>query len=505
MESRIISIPKHNIYIPNIFFYKDSGSFGIVVYDKDDLLYKITNLSVSQNKTLSDSIERNNLVELILSNYFKNSNKNHSNIIQSEQIYYITYEELKDFRFHSKIYDDFKWINEPNGYNIFNHMKKYDTNLSKIIINSNKKYFRKDFLTIASQLLTGLNNFHSNGLLHGDIKTSNILVKIDKTNGMSRINEYVLVDYGGIKPSGTFAYLRTCTITNRSPEELQIEFDPKYNFVSNFKNDIWSLGIVFAEILLGYNPMLKKYYDFKSSTLNEFDCDKKFYEYYQKIEKIDIIWMIKNQLEKEKIDLNSNFSKNILLWVNTIQKMLYINPDLRIGSIQEIYYELIGETLPDVKIIYDKSYQNYLTDSFFNFRREFYKKVIELSYKLTYVDVIPLQINLLDRYFSKLIKKNNLINNFDIDFPLEEFEMIGLSVIYLSSIWCQDDIIDFDFIKKLTRINTEFYQVKEFIIKMLLELDYDIYRPLVCNTNTIDTYNKCIYLIENNIVDFDYI
>ena len=88
------------------------------------------------------------------------------------------------------------------------------------------------------QLLLAVNHFHTNGIMHRDIKPHNILVDQEK-------KELKLIDYGHAEfylPSTPFK-LRVGTRIYKSPE-LFLGYD-KYDFAV----DVWAIGCVFAGLV----------------------------------------------------------------------------------------------------------------------------------------------------------------------------------------------------------------------------------------------------------------
>ena len=73
----------NNVLNSNIYFYKDKGSFGIVVYDDNNIIYKILELGVSENNYVADKIERNNLIEIVMLNSISDS----KNLLQSKSTF----------------------------------------------------------------------------------------------------------------------------------------------------------------------------------------------------------------------------------------------------------------------------------------------------------------------------------------------------------------------------------------------------------------------------------
>jgi eukaryotic-like serine/threonine-protein kinase len=116
--------------------------------------------------------------------------------------------------------------------------------LKDVIKNSpDKKLNFDDFLNYAIQITKGLNAAHKKGIIHRDIKSSNIMLSEDgrirvMDFGLAHIHGDPMLTKKGSTP-GTTAYM--------SPEQLRGE-------EVDFRSDLWSLGIVFYEILTGRPP-----------------------------------------------------------------------------------------------------------------------------------------------------------------------------------------------------------------------------------------------------------
>jgi serine/threonine protein kinase/Flp pilus assembly protein TadD len=110
-----------------------------------------------------------------------------------------------------------------------------------------------DVLSIISQIAEGLNAAHKAGLIHGDIKSENIIVD---TDGVVKIADFGLAKFGQSEmsedtdsTSGTIPYM--------SPEQAQGER------IDN-RSDIFSMGIVAYELISGRLPFKG---DFEASVI----------------------------------------------------------------------------------------------------------------------------------------------------------------------------------------------------------------------------------------------
>ena len=116
--------------------------------------------------------------------------------------------------------------------------------LKEIIKNSpDKKNKLDDFLNYAIQITEGINTAHKKGIIHRDIKSSNIMLSDD---GRIRVMDFGLAHIQG-DPNITKKGSTPGTTAYMSPEQLRGE-------EVDFRSDIWSLGIVFFEMLTGQPP-----------------------------------------------------------------------------------------------------------------------------------------------------------------------------------------------------------------------------------------------------------
>ena len=488
-----------------IIFYKN-GSYG-AIYRDNNYIYKIT--------FLTDLIEINetNLNELIFLNYFrinfkeyynKENNNDYNYLpIQNEktdimnyinflELYEISNNDLKKLELikGSKINDD--------DYIIINKMlffnNTFEDYIKDIIYNNNLDFDKLKY--IINSLLKGLNLFHQNNLLHGDLKPPNII----EDNHLIKI-----IDLGGIKFINSNYYNCSCTITYRSPEEINYECNFQ-RFINSCKSDIWSLGLIYYEILNKKNPIYDLWYNFRyNENINneEIIAEKlnTIYENNSFIEHKDINY--------ENIDNNSN---DIINLKKIIKNMLHINHKNRISSINDIYYAFNNKNIDTLQLKYNNFdfnlFSNNELQKFIYFRKK-YKIYIEFLSK-KYNFLLPLMINIIDRYYLNLYKSNiikYIINQ-------EDFE---LHLIFICSFILVNCLLyKFCFkINKIIKLFNDIYQLEDNLgtkntiilklINIIEVLNYDIIRNNLIFYNNKNSYNEDIKFIFDNIINFDII
>ena len=104
------------------------------------------------------------------------------------------------------------------------------------------------------QLLSGLKHCHSQGIMHRDIKGANLLVN---NEGIIKIGDFGLANFCNLAQDKRPLTSKVVTLWYRPPELLlgSTDYDASV--------DLWSIGCVFAELLLGV-PVLQGRTEVKS-------------------------------------------------------------------------------------------------------------------------------------------------------------------------------------------------------------------------------------------------
>lgn len=190
------------------------GGMGTVYKAYDIKLERFVAIKILSSKFISNqnSLER-----------FKREAKNHAKLI------------------HPNIVSVFDFTDEDNVLGIVMEYVEGET-LEKLI-RKNQQINYVDALNILKQILSGVGYAHSKGFVHRDIKPSNIIINND---GLVKIMDFGIakaIYEKGITKTGS----KIGTVLYMSPEQIKGEEATK-------QSDIYSIGIIFYEMLTGKNP-----------------------------------------------------------------------------------------------------------------------------------------------------------------------------------------------------------------------------------------------------------
>jgi serine/threonine protein kinase len=176
--------------------------------------------------------------------------------------------------------------------------------LDEIIKNNYRGLTENRCLNIFLQILDAFSFAHSRGIIHGDIKPSNIIVQADDTPK--------ILDFGIAKVLQTSMYLtrtgkKIGSLLYMSPEQI-------LGKTIDVRSDIYSLGILLYEMLTGYYP---------------YDTDT------------NSDYMIQNAIVNEPMIPPLEKNKNISKTLNeVILKAVDKNPDNRFNTCREFLLAL---------------------------------------------------------------------------------------------------------------------------------------------------------------------
>ncbi|AYV80199.1 MAG: cAMP dependent protein kinase [Gaeavirus sp.] len=503
-----------------------NGSFGNIFTDQQNNIYKVTYISENDDTT-NDYINNSNINEIIYLNMFNDipdisttniinnspdSTTNNSEeaikstditititidnqinistnmkmntqeyslihndkiIVQSITTNFYNLQNLKKFfniNDHklSKKYEEYL-NNNYYRHLIFSKLKMYDTNLDKYIYNNRAKVI-DNFDSIAKRILISLATLHHNGLIHGDLKPQNILI--------NNINDLSLTDFGAVKLVNLQKYQLSCTLCSRCPEDLSHDTTPKSIYKnSNFSSDIWSLGLIFAQMIIGFNPVLQWYYDYRTQTTSDTIIEYKIDSKFKSIDFIDI-----HTYSHRSVTLKTKLTDELMRKMDVINDMLIINPQHRLSSIEDVYLSLFHEAFPyDFRITYNYNYidaaNQEITQKLFTVRHKHYPLFISICNNAHLTFIIPLLFDILDRMFIKLIQTDTTDFNTT---PDRKIKLLFGSILIIALGYMNQKYITYNKIFSYLTLdhNTDnIKQINAYVIRIINFLNFDIFRP----------------------------
>jgi len=137
-----------------------------------------------------------------------------------------------------------------NGGSLLSNLKKY--------IATYKKPFPEELVQyLMKQIVSALNYLHFNKIIHRDLKLDNILVNFSSDydkNSLNLMNSVIkIIDFGfATKLNGPLTFTALGTPTNMDPKILEHIKTGIQNAGYNEKVDIWSLGTLCYEMVVGH-------------------------------------------------------------------------------------------------------------------------------------------------------------------------------------------------------------------------------------------------------------
>jgi serine/threonine protein kinase len=281
------------------------GSFGEVFLTSKkgtDQMFAVK--KVSKSLVLQEKVKK----------YFNNEiyilkNVNHPNIIKLYEIK----QTLNNF---------YLVFDLCNGGGLSNCLEKY--------MKQNKKPFTQEIAqSIIRQLVSGLQYLHNNKILHRDLKLDNVLLHFNSEEDKNNFNllkaQVKIIDFGFARylENDSLAQSVLGSPINMDPQILakMRKIDNNQSFGYDQKADIWSLGTICYEMLIGVPP---------------FDATS----YEELVSKI--------QKGNYKIPKNLKLSKEAISFING---MLQYNPEKRLSIDQLANHNFLIKNVKDFKEI----------------------------------------------------------------------------------------------------------------------------------------------------------
>ena len=268
---------------------------------------------------------------------------------------------------------------------------------------STNKLRNRDIAKLIISLCDTLDFVHQRGIIHKDIKPSNILIK-----PINNVPYPVLIDFG-IAQEQTDKdnnQLIFATYGYSSPEQVQ-------NNRPDHRSDIYSLGVVLFQLLSGKDEFdIKKFNENRKQSILKSDIPKDLKEIVLKCvqknpqQRYDSVAMLRNDLNNWLMDFPLSFNNNKLshIFVKSIKRNKFFSALLAIIFISGIYFA--------VKYTSDIKYQQSLTikeknatDQLMNFMlNDLYENLVKIGRVDVLKQVVDKSINHLN------VQENNQLS-----------------------------------------------------------------------------------------------
>ena len=206
-----------------------------------------------------------------------------------------------------------------NGGDLSSCLKKYKASYNKPFPEYILQYLMR-------QIVNGLNFLHTHKIIHRDLKLDNILVNFNSENDKKSLNMMKavvkIIDFGFAtklqSSKSNLTYTVLGTPTNMDPQLLQ-NMEQKTKNITGYddKADIWSLGTLCYEMLVGHMA-------FSASSMQEL---------YQKV-------------KKGTYSLPPNVSEEVFSFINS---MLQKDPNKRLSASQLLKHDFLVKNVNQFK------------------------------------------------------------------------------------------------------------------------------------------------------------
>lgn len=204
-----------------------------------------------------------------------------------------------------------------------NNLRNFINDVHKLDLNE-KLFFIKRW---GYQLFKGINYLNNLGYGHFDIKPENLLLNKDL--------DIKICDLGLTEKPENISKNQECqSIYYRSPEAIDTHL---YNIKPkiNFKSDVWSIGCLLSEIILG-TPLFNQ---LDSKSLGKQQSEGAITRFHRKVYPIIHKELTKIGMDYIKVNELFGYEGNYVKFLNLLEKCLINYPDKRISGESAIEHE----------------------------------------------------------------------------------------------------------------------------------------------------------------------